>query len=393
MKIAFITTHLTIYGGGSKFLVDYSNELSKRGHEITIVAQKINYKHYKFNKNIRIIELGWWLPSNVLYWLNFNKIKKRYLNVLLKLNVDFLISVHFPTNYFCSLVRKNRNLKYLHFCLEPFLYLYKKEYYKKAPILTRIIIWFFRYLFIRFDIEGSSKADEIICISKFIKKQVKAIYHRDGVLHYLGIMVNLSNNNHHINFKKKIGLPKDTPILFALGLTHYLKGSRELIYIYKRILKELPESILLIAGKITKQNKKIINYLKKKLEIPNNKIILFGFIEQEFLRDFYAQSTLTLYTALHEPLGLIPLESMLNGTPVIAFNSGGPRETIIQGKTGFLINSHDYEDFAQKTIHLVKNEDLRKKFSKRAINYIKENFNIEKSVINLESILLRILSR
>lgn len=393
MKIAFITTHLTIYGGGSKFLVDYSNELSKRGHEITIVAQKINYRHYKFKKNIRIIELGGYLPSSVLYWLNFNKMKKRYLNVLLKLNVDFLISVQFPTNYFCSLVRKKRNRKYLHFCLEPFLYLHKKEYYKKAPILTRILICFFRYLFIRFDIEGSSKADEIICISKFIKNQVKVIYHRDGVLHYLGIMVNLTNNNHHINLKKKIGLTKDTPILFALGLTHYLKGSRELIYIYKRILKELPESILLIAGKITKHNKKIINYLKKKLKIPNNKILLFGFIEQEFLRDFYAQSTLTLYTALYEPLGLIPLESMLNGTPVIAFNSGGPSETIIQGKTGFLINSHDYEDFAQKTIHLVKNEELRRKFSKRAINHIKENFNIEQRVINLESLLLKILSR
>ena len=108
MKISFVTTHLTIYGGGSKFLVDYTNELIKRGHEITIVAQKINYKHYKFNKDIKIIEIGGFLPPSVLYWCNFNRIKKKYVNILNKLNVDFLISVHFPTNYFCSLVKKKR---------------------------------------------------------------------------------------------------------------------------------------------------------------------------------------------------------------------------------------------------------------------------------------------
>jgi len=64
MKITFVTTHLTIYGGGSKFLVDYANELIKRGHEITVVSQKINYKHFQFDKGIEIIEIGGPLPSS-----------------------------------------------------------------------------------------------------------------------------------------------------------------------------------------------------------------------------------------------------------------------------------------------------------------------------------------
>ena len=90
MKIAFVTSHMTVYTGAGKFLMDYANVFSEKGHEITVVAQKINQDNFKFNEKITLIEVSGPLPSNPFHWLRFKKIKKRYLKVLNRLDVDLL---------------------------------------------------------------------------------------------------------------------------------------------------------------------------------------------------------------------------------------------------------------------------------------------------------------
>ncbi len=52
--------------------------------------------------------------------------------------------------------------------------------------------------------------------------------------------------------------------------------------------------------------------------------------------------------AIDESYGLIPLESMKNGTPIIAFK-GGPSETILDGQTGYLIKNYNFNDFVKKS--------------------------------------------
>ncbi|MCL4365053.1 glycosyltransferase [Candidatus Marsarchaeota archaeon] len=57
------------------------------------------------------------------------------------------------------------------------------------------------------------------------------------------------------------------------------------------------------------------------------------------LKRLYSNSTAVLFAAMNEDYGFIPLEAMASGKPVISVNEGGPRETIAEGKTGFLVNS------------------------------------------------------
>lgn len=54
------------------------------------------------------------------------------------------------------------------------------------------------------------------------------------------------------------------------------------------------------------------------------------------LAELYRTSTLLLFTARNEDYGMVPLEAMASGTPVIAVDRGGPRETVVSGVTGWL---------------------------------------------------------
>lgn len=394
MKIAFVTTHMTLMGGGGKFLRDFANKLCEKGHNITIVAQKIDRNKYKFHHKVKLIEIGGPLPSNPIYWINFKRIKKKYLDVLNGLKIDIITSIHFPTNYFCINVVKKDGLKHVHYCLEPYRIFYDKKYYSNASFFKKLLFLIVKFFFKKYDIEGTIGADHIICISKFIRNKVKNIYGRESMLHYLGVEINnYSDKINGFDLHSKLNLKKTPPIIFTLGLTHYMKGSKELIEIFNKILKKIPETILLIGGWIEKQNRKIIVNLMRKLNISSKNVIFYGFIEENLLDFFYAKSILTLYTTIDEPYGLIPLESMKNGTPVIAFEGAGPSETIINGKTGYLIIYGEFNKIARKTINLIKDIELRDSFSKNAREHVRKKFSIEESIEKLESIFTEILSK
>jgi glycosyltransferase involved in cell wall biosynthesis len=66
-----------------------------------------------------------------------------------------------------------------------------------------------------------------------------------------------------------------------------------------------------------------------------------GTVSKERLEALYKNAMVSVICAMDEPFGLVPIESMMYGTPVIAHNSGGPRETICHGLTGFLYNTED----------------------------------------------------
>lgn len=391
MNITFTISHLTLLVGSGIFLRNYVNKLSEKGHKITIISLKVDRNIYRFNEKIKIIDLKTQVPSSPLFWIKFIEIKRKFIRIINELKTDIIISIHFPLTYFSSAVCKKRGLKHVYFCLEPFRYFHDKEFYLKAPIIYKISSWFLRIIFKKLDIRSISMTDEIIYISKFIKERGKKIYNREGYVHYIGIETkNKKIKTDAFTLKQSLNISKDTHIIFTLGLSHQMKGAKELIIIFNKIIKEISNTILLIGGYIRKDNCIEILKLIKKLRIPKEKIKFIGYIDEPHLGYYYAKSSLTFYTAIDEAYGLIPLESMLNGTPVISFE-GGPSETIIDGQTGYIVKKNDVNDFARKAIKLIKEKNLYNEFSKNASEHIRNNFNLDKSVLKLESLLRNII--
>ena len=95
MKIGFVCSYLTVFTGGGVFLRDYANKLCSLGHYITIFVQKIDRSYYKFNSMIKIVEIGGYIPSNPLHWIQFNTMVKKYVQALDAFKGELLISLNF----------------------------------------------------------------------------------------------------------------------------------------------------------------------------------------------------------------------------------------------------------------------------------------------------------
>jgi len=81
-----------------------------------------------------------------------------------------------------------------------------------------------------------------------------------------------------------------------------------------------------------------------------------GYVPDAQLKNLYTHATATLFPG-EEDFGLVPLESMACGTPVIAFRAGGPLETIVEGKTGAFFDEPTAASLAQ-ALQKFKREDF-----------------------------------
>ena len=97
---------------------------------------------------------------------------------------------------------------------------------------------------------------------------------------------------------------------------------------------------LMLAGSVSKDPFYHNYYLEMVRMIdgdPDIKVLVD--VTEERLRDLYSKAAGVLYAPVNEDYGLVPLEAMASKKPIIAVNEGGPKETIINGKTGFLVNN------------------------------------------------------
>ncbi|KAF3385279.1 hypothetical protein F1880_002489 [Penicillium rolfsii] len=82
------------------------------------------------------------------------------------------------------------------------------------------------------------------------------------------------------------------------------------------------------------------------LSIPDDIDVLFLLsVPTTFKNTLLAQSKLLLYTPINEHFGIVPVEAMLAGLPVLASNTGGPLETVVEGETGWLRDAHAVEEW------------------------------------------------
>ncbi len=155
--------------------------------------------------------------------------------------------------------------------------------------------------------------------------------------------------------------------LLFLNRVVRMKGPERAINIFKIVSKSDPDSKLIIAGKYDLEYKKELDNLIKKLNLRN--IEFKGFVSEEEKISLLQKSHVFINTSYKEGWGIVNIEANTQGTPVVAFNVEGCRESVKEGVSGFL--AHTEMEFAEKVLKL---KELN--LEKSSIEYSKK-FNYE----------------
>lgn len=167
----------------------------------------------------------------------------------------------------------------------------------------------------RLDQAWVKKIDKIISNSIQTQTDIIKYYGRDSKIVYPGIDTSKFKCKSYENF---ILLP-----------SRLVKEKR--IDLIINAFKEMPNRFLLIAGDGS-EKKNLEN-----LAYGARNIHFLGSLNYEDLIDLYSRCTATIGMSISESFGLVPVESMASGKPAVGVNSTGYKETILSGRTGFLI--------------------------------------------------------
>ena len=116
----------------------------------------------------------------------------------------------------------------------------------------------------------------------------------------------------------------------------------------------------------------IVNELESK-----NLIFWWGHIPHEMLPYILAKCSIFCFTSQYEPGGRTLLEAMASGLPVIAKPHGFSRDIIRNGHNGYIVESNNERDWADKIELLLRNPEIRLKIGKEAKKTIVENYSMK----------------
>ncbi len=123
--------------------------------------------------------------------------------------------------------------------------------------------------------------------------------------------------------------------------------------------------------------------------LSDNVTFIRSFTDQQKIDLLYRCKAL-IYTPSNEHFGICPLEGMYLRRPVLAVNNGGPLETVIDGRTGFLCDPSP-EAFAEKMLYIVQHSDECVDMGERGHGHVIKNFSFEAFTEKLNSIVEKLL--
>jgi len=175
---------------------------------------------------------------------------------------------------------------------------------------------------------------------------------------------------------------KDRQLLFA-GRLWRSKGLDILI----RALAALKDIRLLIAGDGPEHDR----LLHMAQQLKGSDIELLGNIAPIQLQRLMLESTALVVPSRFEGLGLVALEAMSCGCPVIASDVGGLKEIIVDGQNGLLVPPEDPDSLAKAIQILLGNRGLQKTFSECGLQHVRTNYTIDKMTAAYVNVYRRLL--
>jgi len=243
------------------------------------------------------------------------------------------------------------------YCHTPprYLYGYRTSVdYKKNPLIKAYAI-FVNHFIRMYDYEAAQRVDYFVANSEEVKRRIQKFYRRESKVIYPPVDVDRFSRGPVTSFPpvsarsklKPKGNQKDNVELRAVGIPstgatpqengYFLSVSRLVgaknVDLIVEVCKKLNLPLKIVGTGREMQALKELATRNKKQE-TRNKIEFLGEVDDKNLIDLYQNCRAVIFAASQEDFGIVPVEAMAAGKPVIALAEGGVLETVVDGKTG-----------------------------------------------------------
>ncbi len=361
MRIA-VFYHLG-FGGAKRVVQEHVKGLVSLGHTVDL---------YSTEKENDIFDPGRYADSEHIYPFTVSantipflgRVKKDFdifyrlkkLHEKIALDIDKrkydIVLVHTDSFTQAPFILRFLKTKKVYFCLEPLRIVY--EYSLKTPdsfnFINKLYESYTRMLRKKNDQENARSSDNTLAISLFGREYIILAFDLYPKISYLGVDEKLF---HPIKIKKK------KQVLFV--------AEKEKIYGY-----DLAKKAMELIPKEKRPELKILFGTKKEQRISDAEIV-----------KAYNESILVLSLSRFDTFGLIPLEAMACGVPVIALNVAGYKETVLANKAGFLVD-FDPKEIAEKIMFYITHPNTAVHMGKEGRKWVEETWTWKKQIKKLE---------
>lgn len=236
-------------------------------------------------------------------------------------------------------------------------------------------------------------ADVIIVNSDFLKRFLQQLVPSAAekiVTHYLGVDISQFTSKWAVEIsesrnvmRKRIDCENRKIILFV-GRLIPQKGVHHLLDAMKSVIQSEPTAKLVIVGAAFYGSKKVTNYVRQLMKtaraIPNHVTFIPYVRHQDMPKWIRIAEILVVPSIGNEAFGLVNVEAMAAGVPVVATKVGGIQEVVEDEQTGCLIDLATIRtDLPLTIVRLLKDESLQCKLGENGISRVKENFTWQRA--------------
>lgn len=371
MKILMLTWEYPprIVGGIARVVNDLSKRLIKDGHDVTVVTYREgNAPYYEDDKGVKVYRVDNYMihPNNFIDWImqmNFNMVAKANEIMAKEGNFDVIHAHDWLVAYAAKTLKNSYDIPIV-------ATIHATESGRNSGIhdeTQRYINdteWMLTY-----------EATEVIVNSNYMKRELQyqfgLPFEKINVVPN-GINVNMfSGVERDYDFRRQYALDNEKIILF-MGRLVYEKGVQHLVSAMPKILAGYHDAKLVIAGKggMTDELKAQVNAMG-----ISNKVYFTGYMDAKQVCKMYKCADVSVFPSTYEPFGIVALEAMLSGTPVVVSDIGGLNEIVSHGENGMKSYAGNPNSIADSILALLYNPQLSANVVKNAKNMVKNEYN------------------
>ena len=244
------------------------------------------------------------------------------------------------------------------YCHSPMRYIWdlNNQYLSSMSRIKKLCFIFISYFARKTDFLSSNRVDFFISNSSFVKKRIMKFYKKESTV----IFPPVDTQKFYLSKKKDF-------FIFMGELIEYKKPDIA-IEAFNKL--KLP---LYVIG-----DGAMIKKLKKH---ANSNITFLGRLDDLNVTTYLSEANALIYPGI-EDFGIIPIEAMASGTPVIAFNAGGAKDYVENFKTGLLFNDQNSNSLVESVLLFNKNKHV---FDSAKIKQYAEAYSSKKFKTNIKS--------